>query len=94
MYLEALAGKRSVLGAEHPETCTTLRTIGLFYIKQRRYGEAESASLAAYDGLVKALGEDNVETQKAIAQLARLYVASGQPAKAKQWEAKMKSSSR
>jgi uncharacterized protein HemY len=78
-----------VLGDEHPSTCLTLSRLGSLYTKQRRYKEAETAALAAYQGYMKRLGGNGESTQNVAAQLADLYAAAGEPDKAQQWRAKV-----
>ena len=58
------------------------------YVKQRRYPEAESAALVAYNGYLKGLGAGHERTRGVAAELADLYTATGQPEKARQWRAK------
>ena len=70
MYLKALDGKRRVLGGEHPSTCRTLSTLATMYTNQRRYTEAESAALAAYQGYVQRMGADGEDTRQVVEQLA------------------------
>ena len=81
---------RRVLGDEHAQTCHTLSRLASMYMKQRRYPEAESAALAAYQGYVKGLGARHERTKSVAEQLADLYTAAGQPDKASQWRAKLR----
>jgi len=59
-------------------------------MKQHRYRESESNALAAYRGYVARLGEDHETTQKVAQQLVALYAATGRPAEAEQWRAKLR----
>ena len=82
LFLQTVSAKRRVLGDEHPVFVKRFRLLASFYTKQRRYQEAESAALAAYEGFVKRLGNDDNSTQRVVAQLGELYAAAGQPDKA------------
>ena len=59
------------------------------YIKQRRYDEAERASLSAYRGFFARLGADNELTSRSAEQLASIYDATGRPRDAEQWRLKV-----
>ena len=78
-----------VLGSEHPQTAMTLRALASMYMKQQRYAEAESAFLAAYEGYAKSAYGENAGTWRVVRGLAELYVATGQPTKAAEWQAKL-----
>jgi non-specific serine/threonine protein kinase/serine/threonine-protein kinase len=90
-FLKTIEDKRRVLGDEHPDTCITLRRLAALYLTQKRYTAAEPLALAAYNGYAKRLGEHHAETRRSIEQLVTLYTATGQPAKADLWRAKLKS---
>ena len=59
------------------------------YMKQQRYAEAESAFLAAYQGYAKSANGENANTWRVVRGLAEMYVATGQPTKAAEWQAKL-----
>ena len=89
LFLKAVDARRRVLGGEHPQTARTLHMLASMYMKQQRYAEAESAFLAAYPGYAKSANGENANTWRVIRSLAEMYVATGQPAKAAEWQAKL-----
>jgi tetratricopeptide (TPR) repeat protein len=56
--------------------------LGKCLIKLKRYREAEEQLLTGYAGLKAALGDRDVETQKAVSHLIELYESWGNPEKA------------
>ena len=60
------------------------------YMRQRRYQEAESAFLAAHLGYANRLGEAHESTRRMVELLVTLYTDTGQPGKAEQWRAKLR----
>ena len=81
--------ERRVLGGEHPQTARTLDSLASMYMKQQRYAEAESAFLAAYTGYAKSAGGENADTLRVTRSIVEMYVATGQPTKAAEWQAKL-----
>lgn len=67
--------------------------VGVILLERKKYAEAESFLLSAYDGLKQR--EDTIPAiyrhllNGPIRQLVRLYEATGQPEKAKEWRAKL-----
>ena len=59
------------------------------YMKQQRYAEAESAFLAVYAGYAKSAGGENADTLRVTRSIVEMYVATGQPTKAAEWQAKL-----
>jgi hypothetical protein len=57
------------------------------YIDQRRYGEAESVTLAAHNALARALGSDHRDAQEVVAHFLDLYSRRGKTDKAAEWRA-------
>jgi len=88
-YLQVLEQKSRVLGAEHPDTSKTYLRLSQMYVKQRRYAEAESAALSAYRGFAGRLGSGHVDTRQTVEQLAIICDATGRPAEAANWRAKI-----
>lgn len=56
------------------------------YIKQRRYAEAETLALAAYDGYVRTFGAVNQDAQNVCRQLISIYTELGKPQELARWE--------
>src|SRR5215468_406505 len=61
--------------------------LGACLVKLRRYREAEEHLLAGYSGLKASLGDQHVETQKAVGRLIELYESWGKPEKADPYRA-------
>ena len=84
---EALAIDGSKLGPDHPRTKEASGALGRALAKQRRWDEAEplllayAAALEATSGVEGDLGEVTQE-------IAEMYEARGQPAKAGEWRAR------
>ena len=89
LFLKVVDARRRVLGGEHPRTARTLYLLASMYMKQQRYAEAEPAFLAAYLGLAKSGSGENAETWRVVRGLAEMYVATDQPTKAAEWQAKL-----
>jgi serine/threonine-protein kinase len=60
-FQKALAAQRKVLGDHHPETGQTLIALGLLYINERRYPEADAAFTEAL-GIFQPLGHFDAGT--------------------------------
>ena len=89
MFLKVVDARRRVLGSDHPQTAMSLRVLAALYMKQQRYAEAESALLAAYPGYAKSANGENADTWRVVRGLAEMYMATGQPTKAAEWQAKL-----
>ena len=61
--------------------------LGACLVKLRRYREAEEPLLSGYAGLKATLGDQHVETQKAVGRLIELYESWGKPEKADPYRA-------
>jgi eukaryotic-like serine/threonine-protein kinase len=61
--------------------------LGAHLVKLKRYREAEEYLLAGYGGMKATLGDQHVETRKAVSCLIELYVSWGKPEKADPYRA-------
>jgi tetratricopeptide (TPR) repeat protein len=60
---------------------------GMALLSAQRYEEAEAELLAAYEGIEKNLGTDNVRARTVAAKLAELYAVWGKQDKARRFQA-------
>jgi tetratricopeptide (TPR) repeat protein len=74
---EALAIRQKQVGAEHPDTATSLHNLAGLYYAQGRYGEAEPLYLQALAIWQKQLGAEHPGTAASLNNLAGLYYAQG-----------------
>ncbi|MFM7314799.1 MAG: CHAT domain-containing protein, partial [Cyanobium sp.] len=72
-----LAIVEKVLGAEHPDTATSLNTLAELYRAQGRYGEAEPLYKRSLAISEKVLGAEHPLTATSLSNLAGLYEAQG-----------------
>ncbi|OBT60492.1 hypothetical protein VE03_10079 [Pseudogymnoascus sp. 23342-1-I1] len=69
MHWRALEGSEKVLGAEHPNTLTSVSNVGLMLSRQGKYEEAEAMQRRALEGSGKVLGVEHPDTLAAMGQL-------------------------
>jgi CHAT domain-containing protein/Tfp pilus assembly protein PilF len=88
-YAEALPLAQSAVelaqktvGADHPETATSLNNLAFLYESQGQYAKAEPLFLRAQAILEKALGADHPDTASSLNNLATLYRSQRQYGKA------------
>jgi hypothetical protein len=48
LYVEALAAKRGQLGDDHPHTLTSMSDLGMLYMQQSKYFEADRLLTTAF----------------------------------------------
>jgi len=78
----ALERGQRALGAEHPETLTSLNNLAFLYDAQGRHAEAEPLHRRALAGRERTLGAEHPDTLKSLNNLAALYHAQGRYADA------------
>lgn len=76
--------RERVLGAEHPQTLTSLNNLAVLFKSQGRYGEAEPLIQRAVEGRTRALGIDHPQTLSSLNTLAEVYQAQGRYEEAEQ----------
>ncbi len=75
---QSLALRRSALGAEHPETFTSLLNLALLLQAQGSFEDAERSFRQAMEGRRRVLGDEHPDTLTAIDNLGLLLQAKGQ----------------
>jgi CHAT domain-containing protein/tetratricopeptide (TPR) repeat protein len=74
---QVLAARERVLGAEHPNTLTSVNNLAFLYQAQGRYGEAEPLYRRALAARERVLGAEHPDTLQSVNNLAGLYQAQG-----------------
>jgi len=82
LFKRALAIREKALGADHPDTATSLNNLAGLYDSQGKYAEAEPLFKRALAINEKALGADHPDTAQSLNNLAELYRAQGKYAEA------------
>ncbi len=78
VYLnKALQIREKVLGAEHPDTATSLNNLATLYDEQGKYEQAEPLHLRALEIYEKILGAEHPDTATSLNDLAGLYESQG-----------------
>jgi len=83
----ALEGQRKVLPEKDITVGVASASYGRCLLALRRYGEAETALLAAHEVALAVRGEAHAETQALGRDLAALYDAWGKPEQGARWRA-------
>jgi tetratricopeptide (TPR) repeat protein len=76
--------RKSVLGAEHPDTLTSMCNLASTYRNQGRWKEAEELQAQELDICSRALGEKHPDTLISIQNLALIWKQLGRNVKAVQ----------
>ncbi|KAI4123451.1 MAG: hypothetical protein LQ338_005248 [Usnochroma carphineum] len=69
--------KKVVLGEEHPDTLTSMSSLGLTYGSQGRWKEAEELELQVLERRTRVLGEEHERTLTSMANVASLRCLQG-----------------
>ena len=77
LYRRALEGREKALGAEHPDTLTSVSNLGLLLDDKGQYEEAEELSRRALEGREKALGSEHPGTLNSVNNLGILLYDKG-----------------
>lgn len=77
LLTDALAGRRAVLGSDHPVTLEVLDELAVLLEQLGRYDEAESLQVEAYEARRTVLGPDDPATLESMGHLAYLYESQG-----------------
>jgi tetratricopeptide (TPR) repeat protein len=77
LHKRALAICEKALGAEHPDTASSLNNLAALYYSQGRYEEAEPLLKRALAICEKALGAEHPDTASSLNNLAALYYSQG-----------------
>jgi eukaryotic-like serine/threonine-protein kinase len=81
----ALALRRDVLGASHPESLVAMQSLGTLFLSDGKISEAEPLLVPALDGLRRIRGESHPETLSAMKSVGRLYTDQEEFEKAEQF---------
>ena len=75
LYREALAGRRKVLGDEHPETLESVRSLAGVLREQGKLDEAEPVYREALEGRRKVLGDAHPLTLESLKDMVKFRTA-------------------
>jgi serine/threonine-protein kinase len=85
LFQETMALQHKLFGKDHPRTANTLHERGVLLIQTANYAEAERMLNEALAIYLDRLGKDHPDTRDAWQDLAALYDAWDQPAKAAEY---------
>ncbi len=78
LELQAVETSLRVLGAEHPDTLSTMANLALTYSNQGRWKEAEDLGLQVLETSLRVLGAEHPHTLTRMGSLAVIYLNQGQ----------------
>ena len=84
LQVKVMEMRKKLLGAEHPDTITSIANIASTYWKQGRWNEAEKLEVEVMEMRKKLLGVEHPDTLTSIANLASTYHSQGRWNKAEQ----------
>jgi serine/threonine protein kinase/tetratricopeptide (TPR) repeat protein len=87
MYRQAIEVYQKSLTPDHWLIHRSRSSLGASQTKLKRYREAEAELLTAFAGLKAALGDEHLQTQKAVSHLIELYDSWGKPEKVDSYRA-------
>ena len=73
MHRGVLRAQENVLGKEHPDTLTSVRSLALVLQRQDQFDEAMLLYQRALSGREKALGKEHPDTLSSLSDLAYLF---------------------
>jgi tetratricopeptide (TPR) repeat protein len=82
MAVEILEARERVLGAEHPDTLTSLETMGTIFGTFGRPSDAEPIIAKALDARMRVLGPEHRDTLESLAHMGFVYLKLGRLAEA------------
>ena len=77
LYLEVEAGRRKVLGEEHPDTLKVQSDIASLYSLQKRLDEAEKLARKTLDQQTRVIGAEHPDTRISRVTLQNIYFQQG-----------------
>ena len=77
MDLSALEAREATLGAEHPDTLSSVNNLGLALLWQGKYKEAETMHRRALEAKERVIGSEHPDTLTSMANLASTYQNQG-----------------
>ncbi|KYG39759.1 hypothetical protein M433DRAFT_79497 [Acidomyces richmondensis BFW] len=78
LEVKVVETSRTVLGAEHPSTLTSMANLAVTYFGQERWAEAEELQIQAVAGYKKFYGVHHPDTHTVISTLAHIRHMRGQ----------------
>ena len=87
LYREALEAQRTILGAQHSSTLSSVWNLGRLLEDQGKLREAEALLREALTGGVRALGRAHADAQGACLALVRVLTAQGKARDAREVQA-------
>ena len=87
MFREALALNRKLFGDEHGRVGILVGNLGMLFMDQGAYTEAEPLLLTSIENLKQTLGLAHDQTQRFIESIITLYTTWGQPEQAATYRA-------
>jgi tetratricopeptide (TPR) repeat protein len=83
LYRRALEARERVLGAEHPDTLTSVNNLAALYYGQGDYGAAEPLYRRALEASERVLGAKHPSTLAFLENLTQLLAKHGSPHEAR-----------
>jgi tetratricopeptide (TPR) repeat protein len=77
LYVRCLEARTRALGADHPDTLTSVNSLAGLYISQGKYEAAESLYVRSLEDSTLILGVEHPNTMSYESNLAALYEAVG-----------------
>ena len=77
MDVSAMEARKATLGAEHPDTLTSMSSLALVLQAQGKYDDAEAMNRQALEGRERALGPDHPDTLTSMSNLAMVLRKQG-----------------
>jgi tetratricopeptide (TPR) repeat protein len=74
---EALTTRRRILGEDHPDTISSINSMGVLFVRSGRLEEAEAYYKEAIEKARRVLGEDDEETLRCLSNSAMLELRRG-----------------
>ena len=86
LKVQVMDMRKRLLGADHPDTLTSMGNLAVTYHSQGKWNEAEQLEVQVMDMRKKLLGADHPDTLKSMANLAGTYHSQGKWNEAEQLE--------
>jgi hypothetical protein len=77
LFVEVMETHKSVLGAEHPDTLTSMANLASTYVNQGRWKEAEELGVQVLETRKRVIGQEHPDTLNSMANLASTFWNQG-----------------
>ena len=77
LQIQVMEMRKKILGAEHPDTLSSMANLASIYWKQGRWNEAEQLNIQVMDMLTKLFGAEHPHTLSSMVNLASTYWNQG-----------------